>query len=80
MPQPKTGVTYFHVQLGLPDKGRAIVCVEWLGYVKGVCLWTTEEHGSGPLLWSGMMAIELKYHNTPQKHSLSRFEFFFLPK
>ena len=24
MPWPKTGATQYHVQLGLPDKGRAI--------------------------------------------------------
>ena len=33
MPWPQTGATHYHVQLGLPDKGRAIkelvVCNSW---------------------------------------------------
>ncbi len=33
MPWPKTGATHYHAQLGLPDKGRAIivlvVCNSW---------------------------------------------------
>ena len=33
MPWPQTGATQYHVQLGLPDKGRAIkglvVCNDW---------------------------------------------------
>ena len=33
MPWPQTGATQYHVQLGLPDKGRAIkglvVCNSW---------------------------------------------------
>ncbi len=33
MPEPQTGATQYHAQLGLPDKGRAIkglvVCNKW---------------------------------------------------
>jgi len=33
MPWPQTGVTHYHAQLGLPDKGRAmkgfVVCYSW---------------------------------------------------
>ena len=32
MPWPKTGATYYHAQLGLPDKGHAIkeMVVYWV--------------------------------------------------
>ena len=33
MPWPQTGATHYHAQLGLPDKGRAIIVLvlQWLG-------------------------------------------------
>ncbi len=53
------GATYYHAQLGLPDKDRAIkglvVCyVKWLGSMKGKGSQVMRNvYGSGPLLWSG---------------------------
>ncbi len=41
MPWPQTGATQYHVQLGLPDKGRAMtelaVCNYW-GLLNGLTL------------------------------------------
>ncbi len=80
MPWPKTGATHYQAQLGVPDKGRAICqtvgclllyVVVWLGsMIYGMGLWTSAKC----VVWSLVvvrMAIELKYHNTPQIHITS---------
>ena len=43
MPWPQTGITHYHAQIGLSNKGRAmkglVVCSEvWLGSMKGMGL------------------------------------------
>ncbi len=57
MPWPQIGVTHYHAQLELPDKGRAIkrffVCyVVCLGYI----IYRIKVRGSGPLMWSGWLS------------------------
>ncbi len=70
MPWLQTGVTHYHAQLGILDKGRAIkrlfVCyVVWLGsMVYEMRLWTS----TWCVVWSLVvfrMPIELKYRNIP---------------
>ncbi len=43
-------------------KGLVVCYVVWLR--------SMNVRGSGPLLWSGWLAIKLKYRNTPQKHNI----------
>ncbi len=53
---PKTGITHYHEQLGLPDKGSAIkglvVCsvVELIGSGWNESVDKRKVHGSGPSL------------------------------
>ena len=71
---PKTDATYYHEQLGLPDKGYAIkafvVCyVAWLGsIIYGMGLWTSARCMDWSL-FVVKMAIELKYRNIPLIHT-----------
>ncbi len=68
-PWPKTGASYHHAQLGLPDKGLAIiglvVCyVLWLGsMIYEMVIWTSARCVVLSLVVV-RMAFELKYHNT----------------
>ncbi len=73
MPWPHTGVTHFHAQLGLLDKGRAIkgmvvYYILWLGsLIYGMGLWTSAKCAVCSLVVV-RMANELKYHNFPYQY------------
>ncbi len=69
MTLPQTGATYYHAQLGLADKGRAInglvVCyVVGLGLIIYVILVFGQVKGawSVPLLWSGWLSAQVPQH------------------